>query len=322
MPAGIAVLMTAIACQEVPTSALSEKVVPIFVGPRATVLPGEIAVYTDRTQWESAVTAAGATATYYDFTGLALGRIAERSVDYGPFRIAVDHLSATSSSNPGIDSLPATSCSLEPAGVTCNRFIFNMADPTSTLDIPKLDSLVSPQPLIAWGAFFSQTGTSGGGSTTLIGATSVSFGSATFNLPESLASNGSGFLGFILGTPTNTMVFSFVKSGSLQNDIIEVYKPAYAVAPVAPPPSDADEMIADLKTYVAAASMPKGNAQSINSKLDLALNALDASQTSVACSYLQDAINYTRAQSGKKIAASTASGIISQITAIRAEIGC
>jgi hypothetical protein len=89
-----------------------------------------------------------------------------------------------------------------------------------------------------------------------------------------------------------------------------------------PPPSDADEMIGDLKTYINGASMPKGNAQSINSKLDLALSALDTDQISTACTYLQDAINYTRAQSGKKIPAATATEIITQINAIRTEIGC
>lgn len=89
-----------------------------------------------------------------------------------------------------------------------------------------------------------------------------------------------------------------------------------------PPPSDAGEMIGDIETYIAGANIPKGNAQSINSKLDLALSALDTNQTSAACSYLQDAINYTRAQSGKKISASTANAIISQVNAVRTEIGC
>jgi hypothetical protein len=81
-------------------------------------------------------------------------------------------------------------------------------------------------------------------------------------------------------------------------------------------------MIGDIETYIAGANIPKGNAQSINSKLDLALSALDTNQTSAACSYLQDAINYTRAQSGKKISASTANAIISQVNAVRTEIGC
>jgi hypothetical protein len=89
-----------------------------------------------------------------------------------------------------------------------------------------------------------------------------------------------------------------------------------------PSPSGADEMIGTLETYVSGASIPKGNAQSINSKLALALSALDANQTGAACTYLEDVISYTRAQSGKKIAAATAAEIISQTSAIRTEIGC
>ena len=318
---GALALLTAVACDQQPTGPTQSKLAPALAAPRAVVAPGEIAVYHDRATWEAAVIAAGATPTYYNFTGLTLQRIPTRSFDFGPFRMAVDQLSATSSSNPGIDSLAAASCSLAPAGVTCNRFIFNMADPTSTLDMPKLDSLVMPQPIIAWGAHFAQTGTTGGGSTTIIGATTIHFGSASVNLPNELT-NGSGFLGFILGTPTTTITFTFVKSGSLQNDIIEVYKPAFANAPVAPPDDTPVEMLGILADYVAGASIPKGNATSIRSKLELALAAFDAGQTSLACSYLQDVINYTKAQSTKKIPASIATEIIAQTTAIRVKLDC
>ena len=81
-------------------------------------------------------------------------------------------------------------------------------------------------------------------------------------------------------------------------------------------------MIGDLGSFVDGSSMPKGNATSIDSKLQLALDALAANQITSACSYLQDVINYTKAQSGKKITVAVASSIISQTTAIRTRIGC
>ena len=83
-----------------------------------------------------------------------------------------------------------------------------------------------------------------------------------------------------------------------------------------------ESMIGDLGATIAASNIPAGNAQSINSKLQLALNALADDNTAQACVYLQDAINYTRAQTGKKIPASIAASIISQLNAIRTEIGC
>jgi hypothetical protein len=93
---------------------------------------------------------------------------------------------------------------------------------------------------------------------------------------------------------------------------------------VLPPPGDdtAEEMIADLQTIVADLNVAKGTATSIDSKLQLALAALEANEVTTACGYLQDAINYIRAQSGKKISTATAAELTAQITAIRTEIGC
>ena len=81
-------------------------------------------------------------------------------------------------------------------------------------------------------------------------------------------------------------------------------------------------MIGDLRAAITASNIPAGNAQSINSKLQLALNALANNSTAAACAYLQDAINYTKAQTGKKISASVSASIISQLNAIRTEVGC
>ena len=83
-----------------------------------------------------------------------------------------------------------------------------------------------------------------------------------------------------------------------------------------------ESLIGNVQTFVSGTTIPVGNAQSIFAKLGDALDALAANQISVACTSLQDAINDTRAQSGKKIPASDANAIISQITAIRTTIGC
>ena len=83
-----------------------------------------------------------------------------------------------------------------------------------------------------------------------------------------------------------------------------------------------ESLIGDVQTFVAGTTIPAGNALGISAKLQAALNALEANQISAACSSLQDAINYTMAQSGKRISTSDANAIISQLTAIRTTIGC
>jgi hypothetical protein len=84
----------------------------------------------------------------------------------------------------------------------------------------------------------------------------------------------------------------------------------------------ASDMINDLKTYVNGSSIPRPNAKKIIQKLDLALSALAANQTSAACTDMQDVIDYTNAQSVRKIAADVKASIISQSTDIRTKIGC
>ena len=84
----------------------------------------------------------------------------------------------------------------------------------------------------------------------------------------------------------------------------------------------ASDMINDLKTYVNGSSIPRPNAKKIIQKLDLALSALAANQTSPACTDMQDVIDYTNAQSVRKIAADVKASIISQSTDIRTKIGC
>jgi hypothetical protein len=84
----------------------------------------------------------------------------------------------------------------------------------------------------------------------------------------------------------------------------------------------ASDMINDLKTYVNGSGIPRPNAKKIIQKLDLALVALAANQTSAACTDMQDVIDYTNAQSVRKIAADVKASILSQSADIRTKIGC
>jgi len=321
---GALVLLAAVACDQPPTA---PEVMPSpRNSPALTVTPGTLAVYTDRTAWLAAVAAEGATAQAFDYTGLTLGRITSRSHDYGPFTIAVDFLSSNTFNNPGIDIIPDANCSLEPGD--CPRMIYNMMDPSFTqvypFDQPKVDSLVMPQPIVAFGATFSQVGFAvgcGASCPSPTGPVTIHFGSATYVLNDGVPT-GFGFLGFIAGTPSDNISFTFAKTGTWANEVIEVYRPEFANGTATPPEETPSELIGDLTTYVSGSSMPKGNAQSINSKLQLALGAIDADQTGAACSYLQDVLNYTKAQSGKKIPAAVANEVISQTNAIRTELGC
>jgi len=69
-------------------------------------------------------------------------------------------------------------------------------------------------------------------------------------------------------------------------------------------------------------NVPSGTKNALVAKLNAALKALKANQTATACARLQDFINLVQAQSGKKISAIAASGLIADATQIRAMLGC
>jgi hypothetical protein len=178
-----------------------------------------------------------------------------------------------------------------------------------------------PQPIVAFGAYFSQVGIAvgcGAGCPTPTGPVTIHFGGATYVLNDAVPT-GYGFIGFVAGTPSNSLSFTFAKTANWANEVIEVYRPEFANGSLAPTALD---MIGDLKTYVAGSSIPRPNAKKITQKLDLALTALAASQTSAACTDMQDVIDYTNAQSVRKIPADVKTEIVSQSTAIRTKIGC
>jgi hypothetical protein len=69
-------------------------------------------------------------------------------------------------------------------------------------------------------------------------------------------------------------------------------------------------------------NVPSGIKNALLAKLNAALTALNAHNTATACARMQDFINLVQAQSGKKIPAIVAAGLIADATQIRTTIGC
>jgi Bacterial pre-peptidase C-terminal domain len=69
-------------------------------------------------------------------------------------------------------------------------------------------------------------------------------------------------------------------------------------------------------------NVPRGTKNALLAKLNAALTALNAHNTATACARMQDFINLVQAQSGKKIPAIVAAGLIADATQIRTTIGC
>jgi hypothetical protein len=289
---------------------------PAGLEPRAIVVTPGLSVYTDRTSWEAAVATAGGTVVNTDFTGMTTGRVTQLVTDYGPFKIVVDDVGASSFNNPGIDIFPDAGCSLGTGD--CDVFTFNMFDPTSLMDGPKINQLVFPQNIIAFGGDFIQAGATAGG--TPVGPVTLRIGSESVVINTYLDASGNGFFGFV-ATAADTISYTFVKSGTIQNDILQVFNPAYANAP----PADADtpeEMIADLADAITGLGLPSGLQNAFNSKLNSALAALAAGDTATACGSLQALANQASAQSGKKLSPAGAAMISAAVGEIREAIGC
>jgi hypothetical protein len=284
--------------------------------PSAIVVTPGLSVYTDRASWEAAVVAAGGTVVNMDFAGLTLGRVTQLDTDYGAFRIVVDDVATDPNSNPGISIAPDAGCSLGTGD--CDIFTFNMYDPTSVLDGPKFNSLIFPQNIVAFGGDFIQAGVTAPTGTPT-GPVSLRIGTETFVINTYVDASGNGFVGFVADA-SNIMNFTFLKSGSLQNDILQVYNPAYANQPAGG--STPEEDIEDLQTTIGGLSLPAGLGTAFNSKLNDALAALGVGNTAGACASLQALINQLNAQSGKKISASSAAALIAEVEAIRTDLGC
>ena len=89
-----------------------------------------------------------------------------------------------------------------------------------------------------------------------------------------------------------------------------------------PAPSATEDQVDDLITLVRSFNLPPGTANSLITKLQSALAAIDASDTATACSYLTSFTNECAAQSGKKLTADQATQLINSANLIKTNIGC
>lgn len=80
--------------------------------------------------------------------------------------------------------------------------------------------------------------------------------------------------------------------------------------------------ISNLETSVTNLALPRGTTTSLLTKLDHALAAANAGDVATACASLQDFINETGAQAGKKISISDANTLSAAAQRIRAVLGC
>ncbi|HVF39581.1 MAG TPA: hypothetical protein VM939_06740 [Gemmatimonadaceae bacterium] len=313
VPVATVAAMLLTACDRTVTGPGSSAAAPNKIS--SAVVVNGLTIYTDRTEWETAVATLGTSATLFDFAGLTLGRVTQVDTDYGLFRLVADRVSTDPFKNSGLDLFQDANCSLGTGN--CDVFTLNVFDPTTTSDGPRISQIVMDEPLAAFGGDFIQTGaTAGSGLPT--GPVTLQFGSETIVINPYLDALGNGFFGFIAQSPATTLTFTFVKSGTIQNDIFQIYNPAYAIALSTTP----EEQIGDVRDAVAALALSKGSATAFDAKLRAALAALAANNTAAACSSLQDFIDHTNARAGKDITAAQAAALIASVTAIRQELGC
>lgn len=107
------------------------------------------------------------------------------------------------------------------------------------------------------------------------------------------------------------IVYSLPGDGSF--DVLAVSFPA---------PSATEDQVDDLIALVRGFNLPPGTANSLITKLQSALAAIEASDTATACSYLTSFTNECAAQSGKKLTADQATQLINAANLIKTNIGC
>jgi Tol biopolymer transport system component len=107
------------------------------------------------------------------------------------------------------------------------------------------------------------------------------------------------------------IVYSIPGDGSF-----DVYAVSFSV------PSVTEDQIDDLIALVGSFNLPPGTANSLVTKLQSALTAIDSSDTATACSLLTDFTNECAAQSGKKLTTAQANQLINSANAIKTNLGC
>ena len=87
-----------------------------------------------------------------------------------------------------------------------------------------------------------------------------------------------------------------------------------------PAPDAAEDQIDDLIGLIRSFNLPSGTANSLITKLQSVLTAIDAGDTATACSYLASFINECAAQSGKKLTAAQATQLIASANSIQSAV--
>ena len=88
------------------------------------------------------------------------------------------------------------------------------------------------------------------------------------------------------------------------------------------PPSGTENQINDLISLLRSFNLPPGTTNSLITKLEDALKAIDSSDMATACSSLTAFINECQAQSGKKLTVDQATQLIDAATLIKINLGC
>jgi hypothetical protein len=87
-------------------------------------------------------------------------------------------------------------------------------------------------------------------------------------------------------------------------------------------PDSPAEQIDDLSDLIERFNLPPGTANSLTTKLQTALTAINAGDIATACDSLTSLINQCLAQSGKKLTPDQANQIISSANQIKTDLGC
>jgi len=87
-------------------------------------------------------------------------------------------------------------------------------------------------------------------------------------------------------------------------------------------PNSAEDQIDDLIELVESFGLPHGPENSLTTKLQAALAALEVSDTATACACLGAFINECQAQSGKKLTTAQAIQLINSANQIKTDLGC
>jgi len=126
---------------------------------------------------------------------------------------------------------------------------------------------------------------------------------------------------------TNTLVNETLNHVTMCNDVVRIVYAHPGVdydvsAFTFHPPSSAEDQIDDLIEMVKSFNLPEGIENSLLTKLNDALAAIDASDIATACNCLSSFINECEGQSGKKLTEEQANQLINSAKQIQAELGC